>query len=173
MHAGWLNWHWIKRRKRHAKPLFIRHLAAQFSAALVGQFNTFKPMNHTINCSPTHIPDSLSLASEAVLAETWDSSVLTGLLREKLRSGEAPTFLLLGRREAALLRSHLAAAFGEDSVATLKGTYYMGLEIVEIDFPEFFHTGGQRSSLRSTGLPSKSSSRSGSDPCPIWRLRLD
>jgi len=130
-------------------------------------------MNHTINCSPTHIPDSLSLASEAVFAETWDSSVLAEILREKLRSGEAPTFLLLGRREAALLRSHLAAAFGEDSVATLRGTYYMGLEVVEIDFPEFFHTGGQKTTLRSTGQQSKSNSRSDTDSCSIWRLRLD
>jgi hypothetical protein len=130
-------------------------------------------MNHTTNCSRPHIPDSISLASEAVLAETWDSSVLAGILRKKLRSGEAPTCLLLGRREASLLRSHLAAAFGEESVATLKGTYYMGLEVVEIDFPEFLHTGGYKPTLRQSALPGGGNSRPDRDAGSIWRMRLD
>jgi len=107
------------------------------------------------------------------MSGTWDSSILAEILRRKSASDETPTFLLLGRREAALLRSHLASAFGEDSVVTLKGSYYMGLEVVEIDFPEFFHTGGHRATPRSSGLQSKSNSRSDMDGGSIWSLRLD
>ena len=130
-------------------------------------------MNHTTNCSRAHIPDTFSLASEAILAETWDSSVLAEILRGKARSGETPTSLLLGRKEAALLRSHLASAFGEESVSTLKGTYYMGLEVVEIDFPEFFHTGGYKPTPRPSGLAGGGHSRPSMDCESIWRLRLD
>ena len=107
-------------------------------------------MNHT--SSPTRIPDTFSLASEAALSDTWESGVLAEIIRRKSAAGEAPTSLLLGRREAALLRSHWAAAFGEDSVVTLKGSYYMGLEVVEIDCPEFFHTCGHKTTPRPCSL---------------------
>lgn len=130
-------------------------------------------MNHTINYSRTHIPDSFTLASEAILADTWDSSVLAEILRKKSRSGETPTCLLLGRKEASLLRAHLAAAFGEESVTTLKGTYYMGLEVVEIDFPEFLHTGGYKPAPRRSGLACGGDSRPGMGSDSVWRLRLD
>jgi len=130
-------------------------------------------MKHITTQNPSHIPDSVSLASEAVLVETWDSGVLAGILRRKSQSGESPTFLLLGRREAALLRSHLAAAFGEEAVVTLKGTYYMGLEVVEVDFPEFFHTGGLKRPLRPSGLSGGGSARAGMDSGSIWRLQLE
>jgi hypothetical protein len=98
---------------------------------------------------------------------------LAGILRKRALAGEVPTFLLLGRKEASLLRTHLAAAFGEESVTTLEGTYYMGLEIVEIDFPEFLHTGGYKPSPRPSGLPGEGNSRPGADSGSIWRLRLD
>jgi hypothetical protein len=130
-------------------------------------------MNHPTAHSRAPVPDSVTLASEAVLAETWDSSVLAEIIRQKSHPGEAPSFLLLGRKEATLLRSHLAAAFGEDAVTTLKGTYYMGLEIVEIDFPEFFHTGGRKPAPRSSGLSRSGNSRLDQDSGSIWRLRLD
>lgn len=120
---------------------------------------------------PPHIPDSVSLGSEAVLAGSWDSGVLAEILRRKWRSGEAPAFLLLGRREAALLRSHLAAAFGDEAVSTLKGSYYMGLEIVEIDFPEFFHTGGLKRPPRPSGLTG--GGRAGMDSGSAWRFTLE
>ncbi len=129
-------------------------------------------MNHSTSHNTAPVPDSVSLASEASITGTWDSSVLANLLRDKSRPGEAPAFLLLGRKEAALLRSHLAAAFGQEAVTTLKGTYYMGLEVVEIDTPEFFHTGGcksvPRASENSTRAP-----RLAMDSDSIWRLRLD
>ena len=128
-------------------------------------------MNHT--SSATHIPDTFSLASEAVLSDTWNTSVLAEILRRKSASGEAPTFLLLGRRDAARLRSHLAAAFGEDSVVTLKGSYYMGLEVVEIDFPEFFHTGGRKATPRLSGQQAHSQSGRDRNSGSIWSLRLD
>ena len=128
-------------------------------------------MNHT--SSSAHIPDTFSLASEAVLADTWDSSVLANILRRKSATGEQPAFLLLGRREAFLLRRHLAAAFGEDAVSTLKGSYYMGLEVVEIDFPEFFHTGGRKATSRLSGPPRGVKSRSGTGADSISSLRLD
>lgn len=130
-------------------------------------------MNHSTSDSRVPVPDSVSLASEANFAETWDSSVLAEILRQKSHPGEAPAFLLLGRKEASLLRSHLAAAFGEEAVTTLKGTYYMGLEIVEIDFPEFFHTGGRKPAPRSYGLTGSGGSRLDGDTGSIWRLRLD
>ena len=130
-------------------------------------------MKHYTTDIPPHIPDSFSLASEAVLATTWDSGVLAEILRRKSQSGESPAFLLLGRREASLLRSHLAAAFGEEAVVTLKGTYYMGLEVVEIDFPEFFHTGGLKRPPRPSGLSDGGSVRAGGDSGSIWRLQLE
>ena len=123
--------------------------------------------------SQGHVPDTYSLTSEAVLTDTWQSGVLAEIVRRKSASGEAPTFLLLGRREAALLRSHLAAAFGEDSVVTLKGSYYMGLEVVEIDFPEFFHTGGHKATPRASGLQAHGQSGSDRRSGSIWSLRLD
>ena len=130
-------------------------------------------MKHPTSGIPSHIPDSVSLGSEAVLAGSWDSGVWAEILRRKWRSGEAPAFLLLGRREASLLRSHLAAAFGEEAVVTLKGTYYMGLEVVEIDFPEFFHTGGIKRPPRLSGLSGGGSARAGMDSGSIWRLQLE
>jgi len=130
-------------------------------------------MKHPAADIPPHIPDSVSLASEAVLAATWDSGVLAEILRRKSQSGESPAFLLLGRREASLLRSHLAAAFGEEAVITLKGTYYMGLEIVEIDFPEFFHTGGLKRPLRPSGTSVGGNTRAAMESGSIWRLQLE
>jgi len=49
----------------------------------------------------------------------------------------------------------------------------MGLEIVEIDFPEFFHTGGHKPTPRPSGSPGNGNSRHDNDSGSIWRLRLD
>jgi len=130
-------------------------------------------MNRYVNHSRIPVPDSVTLASEAMLAETWDSAVLAEILRQKSGPDETPAFLLLGRKEASLLRSHLASAFGEDAVTTLKGTHYMGLEIVEIDIPEFFHTTGVKPTRHPPGVYSDGNSRATGDSGSIWRLRLD
>jgi hypothetical protein len=66
------------------------------------------------------------------------------LIRSKCANGETPAFLFLGRKEAELLKKHLAEIFGEESVVTLNGTYYKGLDVVTIDCESFLATGGRK-----------------------------
>lgn len=90
------------------------------------------------------IPGERSLPSELEIKEDWDSAAVRELIRSKSTMGETPSFLFLGRMEAALLRGHLEQAFGEGSVPTLRGTYYMGLEVIEIDVDSFVRIGGRK-----------------------------
>jgi hypothetical protein len=92
----------------------------------------------------TPLPDSVSIAAELELDGTWDTGAISGLIRSKCVLGETPAFLFLGRKEAALLREHLAKAFGAEAVATLRDTYYMGLEVVEIESESFVFAGGRK-----------------------------
>lgn len=92
----------------------------------------------------TPLPDSVSIAAELELDGTWDTQAVSDLIRSKCVSGETPAFLFLGRKEAALLREHLAKAFGAEAVATLHDTYYMGLEVVEIESESFVFAGGRK-----------------------------
>lgn len=78
------------------------------------------------------------------MRNTWDTQAVSDLIRSKSRFGETPAFLFLGKSEAALLREHLASAFGAEAVATLHQTYYMGLEVVEIDTENFIFTAGRK-----------------------------
>jgi hypothetical protein len=98
-------------------------------------------MRHT---NTTPLPDAMSLAPELRMHDTWDARAVSGLIRSKCRFGETPAFLFVGRKEAELLRRHLADAFGSESVATLHKTYYMGLEVVEIGSESFLFTAGRK-----------------------------
>jgi len=100
-------------------------------------------MNATKGTTP--LPDVWSLESELAFERGWDSAAVSLLIRSKSDFSETPACLFLGKLEAALLRRHLAQAFGPDSVATLKGSYYMGLEVVEIDRVSFVFAGGRKS----------------------------
>lgn len=114
------------------------------------------------NTHDMYYPDHQSVPSALAFGENWDSQAVYELIRSKCSHGETPAFLLLGRKEANLLKSHLAKAFGEDAVTTLKGTHYMGLEVVEMHCESFVATNGRKIS------------RTLQDPVsrrPAWRIR--
>jgi hypothetical protein len=90
------------------------------------------------------LPDVATVAPEITMLDNWDSTAVSDLIRSKSNLGETPAFLFLGRKESIMLKRHLAAAFGEESVVTLQGTYYMGLEVVGIDCDSFVMTGGRK-----------------------------
>lgn len=92
----------------------------------------------------TPFPDTTTVAAELELDGTWNTEAVSTLIRSKCEYGETPAFLFLGRKEASLLRNHLAKAFGAESVSTLRDTYYMGLEVVEIEVDSFVFTGGRK-----------------------------
>jgi hypothetical protein len=92
----------------------------------------------------TPIPDSTMLKPELRMRDTWDARAVSELIRSKCRFGETPAFLFVGKKEAELLRAHLAEAFGSESVTTLHQTYYMGLEVVEIGSDSFLFTAGRK-----------------------------
>jgi hypothetical protein len=98
-----------------------------------------------INEHHTPYPDITSVPSELSFVDGWDSEAVSALIRSKCDHGETPAFLFLGKMEAILLKQHLAQAFGEESVVTLHGTYYMGLEVITIDCDNFLNTGGRKS----------------------------
>ena len=66
-------------------------------------------MKHT---STTPLPDSMSLVPELKMHDTWDARSVSDLIRSKCRFGETPAFLFVGKKEADLLRGHLAEVFG-------------------------------------------------------------
>jgi hypothetical protein len=88
--------------------------------------------------------DLTSVPSELFFRNDWDGEAVSELIRSKSANGETPAFLFLGRREAKQLKEHLAEIFGEDSVVTLNGTYYKGLDVVTIDCESFLATGGRK-----------------------------
>lgn len=99
-------------------------------------------MNAILETNP--LPDTRTITSELFMYGTWDSRGIANLIRSKCNHGETPAFLFLGKREATYLSNHLAKAFGPDAVTTLKGNYYMGLEVVELDSPSFVFAGGRK-----------------------------
>ncbi|MFC7339009.1 hypothetical protein ACFQY0_17565 [Haloferula chungangensis] len=92
------------------------------------------------------LPDTSSVASELTFEDSWDSTAVSGLIRSKCSFGETPAFLFLGRKETELLREHLASAFGRESVITLHDSYFMGLEVVELNCDSFVHVAGRKTS---------------------------
>ncbi len=101
-----------------------------------------KQMNITL--PPIPYPDLSSVPSELSFAGVWDGDAVSELIRSKCDHGETPAFLFIGRKEAELLKEHLADAFGEESVVTLHGTYYMGLDVIPVDCESFLCTGGRK-----------------------------
>lgn len=97
-----------------------------------------------INEHHTPYPDMSSVPSELSFTDVWDGEAVLGLIRSKCDHGETPAFLFLGKKEALLLKEHLAQTFGEEAVVTLHGTYYMGLDVVTIDCESFLNTGGRK-----------------------------
>lgn len=110
--------------------------------------------------------------SELDLSGGWDSAAVSGLIRSKCTMNESPAFLFLGRNEAAALRHHLESAFGEGTVPFLKGTYYMGLEVIEIDVDTFARVGG-RKMIRTLQDPmSRRPAWRDESTDSLWRLRI-
>jgi hypothetical protein len=101
-------------------------------------------MNTKIENTP--LPDVATVAPELTMTDTWDSVAVSDLIRSKSDHGETPAFLFLGKKETLLLKGHLAAAFGAESVTTLHDTYYMGLEVIVIDCESFVFAGGRKTS---------------------------
>ncbi len=103
---------------------------------------------------------------------TWDARAVSDLIRSKCRFGETPAFLFVGKREAELLRQHLAEAFGAEAVTTLNQTYYMGLEVVEIGIDNFVFTGG-RKTVRTLQDPiSRRPAWRDDETEALWHLRI-
>jgi hypothetical protein len=120
----------------------------------------------------TPLPDSRTLKPELHLRDTWDARAVSELIRSKCRFGETPAFLFVGKKEAALLREHLAEAFGADAVATLHQTYYMGLEVVEIASDSFLFTAG-RKAIRTLQDPiSRRPEWRDRETEAMWQLRI-
>lgn len=115
-----------------------------------------------MNNHHTAYPDVATVKSELTMAEVWDAEAVAELIRSKSDHDASPCFLFLGRKEAALLTSHLASAFGEEAVATLHDTYYMGLDVITVDCESFISTGG-RKAVRTLQDPI--------DRRPMWRDR--
>ena len=108
--------------------------------------NRDHPVTDTMNTSreSAPFPDSTTLAPELVFGDYWSPEAVSEMIRSKCAHGETPAFLYVGKTEAALLREHLAEVFGTDAVSTLRDTYYMGLEVVEIECESFLFAGGRK-----------------------------
>lgn len=127
-------------------------------------------MNGMLTESP--LPDTRTIASELFMYGSWDSQAVSNLVRSKCSYGETPAFLFLGKREARFLSQHLAQAFGPDAVTTLKGTYYLGLEVVEIDCPTFVFAGGRKMSRMTESIVSRQPAWRDQTAEQLWQSRL-
>ena len=132
--------------------------------------STYYIMNLTHYHTP--YPDDISIPSDLILEESWDADAVSELIRSKSDHGESPAFLFLGRREAALLKAHLAASFGEESVVTLKGTYYMGLDVITLDCESFLSTCGRKMSRILQDPMSRRPAWRDNETETLWRFRI-
>lgn len=82
--------------------------------------------------------------SEIQLGDLWDTEAIIGLIRRNTARGYMPSILMLGKKEAILLRQHLANAFGEEEVARLVELYYAGLKVVETQIESLVKVAGER-----------------------------
>lgn len=127
-------------------------------------------MNITNHHAP--YPDRISVPSELSFEDVWDGEAVSELIRSKCANGETPAFLFLGRKEAAMLKEQLAEIFGEESVVTLNGTYYKGLDVVTIDCESFLATGG-RKAIRTLQDPmSRRPAWRDRDTEALWQFRI-
>lgn len=136
------------------KPWHSGHATERFPRTTPAAGNPIPPNIHILMIINHHCqipnprgedlfyPDLVSVSSELFMEAAWDTMAVAELIRSKSSDGRTPTFLYLGRRETALLKEHLAEAFGAESVVTLSGSYYMGLNIRTIHCERFFGVGG-------------------------------
>lgn len=132
------------------------------------------PEHPTMNINDRNTPtaDHLTVPSELSFEDVWDGEAVSELIRSKCDHGETPAFLFLGRKEAGLLKEHLAEIFGEDSVVTLNGTYYKGLDVITIDCETFLATGG-RKAVRTLQDPiSRRPQWRDRDTDALWQFRI-
>jgi hypothetical protein len=94
------------------------------------------------NCTTTLQTTNADI--DLLLGDAWDSAAVSDLIRANSSANASPAYLYLGTHEAELLRQHLSAAFGEESVASLKHLYYMGLEVVEIQHERLLRVAGRK-----------------------------
>jgi len=118
------------------------------------------------------LPDITSVMSELGMYGNWDTQAVSSLIRSKSNGSETPAFLFLGRKEAALLQKHLGSAFGPDAVVTLRDTYYMGLEVIEIACDSFVATGGRKTTRTLQDPISRRPEWRDRDTDTLWQLRI-
>jgi len=111
------------------------------------------------------IPDPTR--SDSPVTPGWNAAEIAALILEQTDREGMPAFLFLGRHEQALLREHLGAAFGHEAVTSLRDSYYMGLEIIEVASDYFLRVGGRkRLPARPARLPSRY------DRPTVWRFEI-
>jgi len=128
-------------------------------------------MNNLIHPAP--IPDTTPVASELSITGIWDSAGIADLIRSKSSQGETPAFLFLGKAETALLRQHLAEAFGEEAVVTLKASYYQGLEVIPLECESFVFAGGRKTRRILQDPISRRPAWQDREISGLWQMRID
>jgi hypothetical protein len=121
---------------------------------------------------PTILPDDRTLESELRMEAAWDHDAVAALIRSKSDHGESPAFLFLGRKEAGYLRAYLADAFGAEAVASLFDTYYLGLDVVEIDAASFLYTAGRKVNRTLQATAPRRSAWRDRETEALWQFRI-
>jgi len=138
------------------KPWHSGHATKRFRRATLATGRPVPPNIHSLMIINQHFqtpnppvanhfyPYPMSASSELFMEAGWDARAVSELIRAKSIGGRTPAFLYLGRRQAAMLKEHLAEVFGAESVVTLNGSYYMGLNVKTIQCERFFGVGGRK-----------------------------
>jgi len=124
-------------------------------------------MIHTHAC----LPDTRRVPSQLIIRDGWNPAGISALIRSKCTLGQTPAYLVLGRRESELLREHLESALGPDTVPTVKGTYYMGLEVIPIDADSFVCVDGRKSARTGQNPVAHRVGWRNREVNSFWRLR--
>lgn len=82
--------------------------------------------------------------TELHMPEGWDSAAVKDLVKRHTSRGFMPSMLMLGVREAGLLRQHLAAAFGPEEIGRLSEFHYAGLRVVETRVDSLVKVAGEK-----------------------------
>lgn len=97
-----------------------------------------------MNIAPDIENKILEDPTETILGEEWDSEAIVRLIRRNSPPGQMPTILMLGKKEATLLRAHLANAFGAEELSKLAELHYAGLKVVETEVESLVKVAGER-----------------------------
>lgn len=76
--------------------------------------------------------------SEATLGAERNSQTIIRLIRSNSARGYMPSMLVPGKRESAMLRDHLAQAFGEEEVSRFNELHHAGLKVAGERMPPEF-----------------------------------